>query len=121
MHVAWKKFALVDPKNEGECFPFEGTRVGLQLYWCNGGITSGRRPVIIDFINHPAGQYPEWDNNIDFKGICNNKVYWGDVANMISEGVATLRHSARLAHNSFYYVKRIPVSQANEEGFEIFY
>lgn len=111
-----KKFALVDPYQREMCIPFGETRVGQQIYCYSGRLELENRPVIIDYIGHPAGHY----NSMGFRGICNDRTFEGDVANRISEGIAALRHSARRGHSSFDRRVRIPVRQAVQEGFEIF-
>ena len=114
------KFAVVDPGQRDHCFPFGETRVGLEIIHdppnCISLLPS---PVTLDRINHPAEAYCHmWG----FRGICNDDHFRGDIPNLISEGIATLRHSIHR-----YNVDRfrrdcsmLTVTEAVRQGYEIF-
>ncbi|HZX44101.1 MAG TPA: hypothetical protein VFF28_00305 [Candidatus Nanoarchaeia archaeon] len=112
------KFAVVDPldnnpdPDERRCFFFGETRVGMKVSYTYQ-IDTGERPFVIDKIDHPAdmGDY-----------ICNAGSYPGDVANQISEGIATLRHSIT-PENSYKFLnkgRQLTVRQARNRGFEVY-
>ncbi len=100
------------------CHPYGETRVGLQLRLEDCRILLGSkstiRPVVIDAIGHKAEVYEEWG----FKGICNDSTYSGDIANIISEGIATLRHSP-LYERRYGINSRLTVRDARQQGYDI--